>query len=256
MPANAANILMASEPQGQFGVHAIMDTFYIFQDTSPDGVALVEPSQRQRYYSNRNTDLAGIGGRCSHNINAFSMRARTPKNQWEAFLKILPDPLVQLFLPVPSEIKNFSDREIYLVDSSFNTNSFLILKALERLCSPVHSMVDHWHKHPIERLQRAINLTNIHPITMVFGAHNVDLQQVKLTLNKLNNVPGRRPLLLSARGEMFRFLSSRPNIKVLHTQLNADYIMSMLTTLPLENLGARVLGHYAVFKNMNTLGQL
>lgn len=254
MTATAAKMPMVSTPQAQFGVQKINEVLYIFQDTCPDGVALVEPSQRLFYDSNRNTDLAGIGGRCSHNINPFSMRSRIPKNQWEAFSQIIADPLVQLFLPVPAQIKGFSDNEIYLVDSSFNTNSFLVLKALERLCSPVHSMVDHWHKHPIERLQRAINLTNIHPVTLLMGAQDIDLQQLKRTLNLVNNVENRRPLILSARGEMFRFLSGRPNVKVVHTQLKADYMMSMLTTLPLESIGARVLGHYAVFRNLSTIG--
>lgn len=244
----ATALRMVTKPQNQFGIHDVDGVLYLFQDTYPDGVPLVEPSQRRNFISGLNIDLAGIGGACSHNLNPHVMRSRLPQSQWRQFHELVRDPLVELFLPVPAQAKSLDDSPVYLINGDFNQNAYLVIKNLERLCSPVHSQIQAAGRLTPERLGRITQLTNIHPIVAVVDKDAAEIYRT-LPTYLANNKP-RRPVLMVATGAKFDYLASQPNVKVINTMLTAPHVASQLTTLPLEQLGSRVLGHYCVFRSL------
>lgn len=253
---NAVSMAEASFPQCQFGVHEIEGTLYLFQDTCPDGVALVEPENRQKFMSRRNTDLASLGGQCTHNLNPFAMRSRIPKHQWESFMKLANDPLVQAFLPVPAAAKSLPKNKVYLVDGRFNGMAYLVLKNLERLCSPVHSRMKPFSRMTEPYVLSELAKSNIHPITLQLKNSEDECRSAWRLCTKTTKIPEgdeNRPLIISATGLTFHKLTEHGQVHVLDTKLVEDYITSTLTSMPLEALGGRVLGHYAVFRDLENL---
>lgn len=242
---------MVSKPQSQFGIHDVEGVLYLWQDTYPDGVPLVEPKQRRNYLSGRNIDLAGIGGACSHNLNPHVMRSRLPNSQWKQFHDLVRDPLVELFLPVPAEVKQLPKSPVYLINGGFNQNAYLVIKNLERLCSPVHSQIQSVSRLTPERLSRITQLTNIHPVVAVMDRDSPDYWKT-LPAYLSENQP-ERPVLIVATGAKFETLAAQEGVHVINTSLTASHIASQLTTLPLEQLGSRVLGHYCVFRSLDEL---
>lgn len=242
---------MVSKPQSQFGIHDVEGVLYLWQDTYPDGVPLVEPKQRRNFFSGRNIDLAGIGGACSHNINPHVMRSRLPQSQWKQFHELVRDPLVELFLPVPAKVKNLPQSPVYLINGDFNAMAYLVIKNLERLCSPVHSQIQPVGRLTAERLSRITHLTNIHPIVAVLDRDSPD--SYKQLPEFLTKQGAERPVLIVATGAKFEYLAQQSGVHVIETTLTSKHVASQLTTLPMEQLGSRVLGHYCVFRSLDEL---
>lgn len=237
-------------PQPSFGLHKLDDIWYLFQDTMNEGVAIVLKDQQWEHQSGRNTELAGIGGACTHNINPFLIHRRIPKCQWGNFVELAQDPLVELFLPVPLAAKRFNTK-IFLLDTTFNPSWFFLIKNLERLSSPLHSKVDPWLSEFQHKRISDLQLSNLQPLVY------------SLTMPELNTITQKhvvefseaiaasdvnRPVLLMANTQVIsglrRLLGEQAT--QIKTGLTDRSLVTNIMHYPFEHMGSRVMGHYCI----------
>lgn len=241
----------ASAPQPHFGISNLNDILYLFQDTTPDGAPLLEFDDRANVSSCRNTDLAGIGGACTHNINPFAMYRKVPKNQWQRFLSIVTDPLTELFLPVPAEAKRFHSN-VFVLDYGFSSSWYFLLKNLERLCSPVHSKVDPLVWGQVNKVLSDITLSNIQPLVLTLNTDApLPLDLIAPIIEKAQASALRRPVLFVAtKRNVAEIKNLFPSVEEIKTTLVGSSLTTNLISTPMENIGSRVLGFYSINKTL------
>ena len=238
-------------PQPSFGLHEIDGTYFLFQDTMPDGHPIT-PMDYTAKYSGRNTDYAQIGGACTHNINPFLVHRRIPKCQWAIFKDLVKDPLVELFLPVPMKAKRFQ-KIVLLLDNSFNPSWFFLMKTLERLCSPVHSKIDQWGEEYQHKRISDLGLSNLQPLVYSFTEKNLtphnELDIVRLA-SKANLSELGRPVLFTGNSEVVRTLKAllSDEAEIITSSLHDRSLVTNIMHLPFEHMGSRVMGHYSINK--------
>jgi hypothetical protein len=236
-------------PQHAFGLHKINRIWYLFQDTLPEGAALVNFQDLPDFYSGKNTDLAGIGGACTHNINPSLMHRRIPKCQWSHFCSMAKDPLVELFLPVPLEHKNLGSNRVFILDNSFNPSWFFLVKNLERLVSPVHSKVDLWLPEYQSKRISDLELSNIHPLVYSLTGSVlsplIEKQVISLSL-EANNAYIGRPVLLIGNSSVCSQLKTLLGEKatMIKSELTDRSLVTNTIHYPFEHMGARVMGYF------------
>lgn len=238
-------------PQPAFGLYQIDGKYYLFQDTMPDGHA-IGTIDEPIIPSGRNTDYAGIGGACTHNINPFLIHRRIPKCQWARFTELVKDPLVELFLPVPMAAKRFT-KNVLLLDNTFNPSWFFMLKTLERLSSPVHSKVDQWVDEYQHKRLSDLTLSNLQPLVYSLTERHLK-PQTELDILRLaheaNKSTWSRPVLLTGNTTVIKTLKLLlgNQAEVLETELADRSLVTNIMHLPFEHMGSRVLGYYGMNK--------
>lgn len=240
-----------STSQPHFGISNLNDTLYLFQDTTPDGAPLLEYDDRANVVSYRNTDMAGIGGACTHNINPFAMYRKVPKNQWQRFLSIAKDPLTEVFLPVPADAKRFKSN-VFLLDSGFSSSWYFLLKNLERLCSPVHSKIDHLTWNHGNKVLSDLTLSNIQPLVLMLSADApIPMDLIGQIVEKAQASELRRPVLfVTNKRNVSELKNNFPSVEEIKTTLTSSSLTTNLISIPMENIGSRALGFYSINKTL------
>lgn len=178
---------------------------------------------------NKKTPFYGPKMMCNHLIPTA---APIPdKVHWEAFRKILKDPLTKVMLPIP---RPAGDRAFYVEDPYDDLN--LYLSTLSRLSSPINSICKPAWMVKDKDVERRLQETNVQPwiITQMDTKHIDILNKVAKSTDYLPRV-----VIITGHGDV----PVSKNLKKIETNIR-DFPLEDLITLPLENIGATVLRRF------------
>ena len=213
-----------SIPVSNYGLHADEDgIFYLHQGRSAQNfIGLKKPSPY---------DVALKKNRaCPHLINAASP---VPDYvHWQAFLRLLPDPLVQALLPTPKERGSTIP---YLPDP--NNELAMPLVILSRMSSPIYPVV-----LPVRRLSTAqileeLGMTNVCPLVLT-GVQTSD----NALINEIAAEALLRPRRLVFTGDP-AVVIRKPLERIKSDIWSVDELQ--LAGLPMETLGALLVRRFA-----------
>lgn len=209
-----------------YGVHRTAEgVVYLHQGGAPmNFIRLSEPSPFEIRIPK------GKEGVCPHAINGS---APTPDlEQWQRFVEIFKDELLQYFLPVP---RHQLESIPFISDCDD-----MLLMLLSKLSSPVAPVVHRFNRF---RYKGQLEITNIGPLVLTHLK-----PENQMALEELVSLARRSPRRLILHGDENMVI--REPMKRVYTSLNY-YPQSELYTLPMENLGAVALRRWARGEQMD-----
>jgi hypothetical protein len=178
-------------------------------------------------------DIQNLGGKkvaCPHLINGST--PMPDRVQWDLFMEMIRDPLVEFFLPVPRKLE---DLVPYVSDPNNDLVMYLVL--LSRLSSPIYPVVHQCQNITMPRIRDELALTNVCPL-VVTGFKTEDQAVVEQLAREARRSPRR---LIMAGDPM---IVVRPPLVQLQTFIQ-DFDEVTLHSTAMENLGAVALRRFA-----------
>lgn len=209
-----------------YGIHNVGGLLYLFQDNLHEGWNFVG----SRYPSN--ASVRGLGNKCSHVFNPHQINLKISQKHWDKFAPLLDDPLVQAMLPLPAR-----RQKAYYLPSSAIRMAPMVLATLERLNNPLHHQTKALWATTDNKVVRALEHTNIHPICL-HSAGIVDSDRVRRLLTQAQL--GRRHLII----EGFDDILLPDHVQVLETKVTDMMPLEELAGLPLEHIGLEIVARY------------
>jgi len=208
-----------------YGIHEEENgVAYLFQDTCPYGWEFIGANTKS------SMSVRQLNNKCPHSINVHLANRNVSKKQWNTFLKIANDPLVQAMLPI-------INGRAYFFDQSQMDNATHWLACLERMSNPFHvSVVPMW-QHSSKIKHKMLGVTNIHPLVFTNIKPDDVLEARQLAESSVSNP---RTLILAGEGSLIL-----PKlVRNLETRLQELISFEELVSLPLEHIGAYIVGEY------------
>lgn len=203
-----------------FGIHWIESIAWLVQDR--DSVNFVGLRQK--------CPLKKPGGDCPHQVPTDDIDPT--KEQWDTFMEIADDPLVQAMLPIPHPA---DDKTFFIEDAGNNLSNTLI--TLSRLTSPTVTAVRPMWMLRKSIIRKELVSTNIQPL-VVTGTIPRNRAMFEMLVEYSLFTP--RTLVVTGAPEIV----IPPQMKRISTAIDRDQA-TRLAELPLERIGAAIIKQHA-----------
>lgn len=178
---------------------------------------------------NKKSPFMNPKGACNHIIpTAAPIPDRV---HWEAFRKLLKDPLTWAMLPIP---RPAGERAFYVEDPYDDLSIYL--SSLSRMSSPINPVCKPVWMLQEKDLERELGKTNIQPwvVTQLAAKNSSFLNSISKATDYLP-----RTVILTGSAD----IPVPKNVKKIKTNIR-DFPIEDLITLPFENIGATVIRQF------------